>query len=231
MNFYNEIDPFAAAWLRELIKADQIAPGIVDERSIEDITPDELRQYTQCHFFAGIGVWSYALRCAGWPDDRPVWTGSCPCQSLSTATHGKSTAKELWPAFEALIAGGKPSTVFGEQVPKHWWVDRLVGDLESLDYNIGGAILPAYSTGKDHARARFYFVAYSYLRPKHDGTFNAKTQMLPRNCSDASELLQADGITTGMASRRICRGFGNALVAPVAQAFIEAFLEHEQTTV
>src|SRR6185437_16607497 len=111
--FYNEIDPFAAAWLRELIKADQIAPGIVDERSIEDITPDELRQYTQCHFFAGIGVWSYALRCAGWPDDRPVWTGSCPCQSLSTATHGKSTAKELWPAFEALIAGGKPSTVFG----------------------------------------------------------------------------------------------------------------------
>ena len=33
--YYNEHDPFAAAWLRELIKADLIAPGDVDERSIE----------------------------------------------------------------------------------------------------------------------------------------------------------------------------------------------------
>jgi len=71
MNFYNEIDPFAAAWLRELIAAGHIAPGIVDERSIEDIEPHELQDFTQCHFFAGIGVWSYALRRAGWPDDRP----------------------------------------------------------------------------------------------------------------------------------------------------------------
>ena len=71
--YYNEIDPFAAAWLRELIKAGHIAPGIVDERSIEDITPNELRDFTQCHFFAGIGVWSYALRLAGWADDRHRW--------------------------------------------------------------------------------------------------------------------------------------------------------------
>jgi DNA (cytosine-5)-methyltransferase 1 len=76
--YYNEIDPFAAAWLRELIKAKHIAPGDVDERSIEDVVPSELMGYTQCHFFAGIGVWSHALRCAGWTDDRPIWTGSCP---------------------------------------------------------------------------------------------------------------------------------------------------------
>jgi DNA (cytosine-5)-methyltransferase 1 len=31
--WYNEIDPFAAAWIRELIKAGVIAPGVVDERS------------------------------------------------------------------------------------------------------------------------------------------------------------------------------------------------------
>jgi hypothetical protein len=29
--YYNEFDPFAAAWLRELIKAGLIAPGDVDE--------------------------------------------------------------------------------------------------------------------------------------------------------------------------------------------------------
>lgn len=70
--YYNEIDPFAAAWLRELIKAGHIAPGIVDERSIEDVYPDDLREFTRCHFFAGIGVWSYALRRAGWTDAEAV---------------------------------------------------------------------------------------------------------------------------------------------------------------
>ena len=83
--YYNEIDPFAAGWLRNLIAAGHIAPGDVDERSIEDVSPDDLARYEQCHFFAGIGGWSYALRLAGWPDDRPVWTGSVPCQPLSSA--------------------------------------------------------------------------------------------------------------------------------------------------
>ena len=50
----------------------------VDERDIRDVRPDDLRGFTQLHFFAGIGVWTYALRRAGWPDDRPVWTGSLP---------------------------------------------------------------------------------------------------------------------------------------------------------
>ena len=86
--YYNEHDPKTAAWLRELIKRDLIAPGYVDERSIEDVKPDELSKYTQCHFFAGIGGWSLALRIAGWPDDRPVWTGSCPCQPFSAAGGG-----------------------------------------------------------------------------------------------------------------------------------------------
>jgi DNA (cytosine-5)-methyltransferase 1 len=33
--YYNEFDPFAAAWLRELMRAGHIAPGDVDERSIK----------------------------------------------------------------------------------------------------------------------------------------------------------------------------------------------------
>lgn len=58
--YYNEFDPFAAAWLRELIKAGYIADGEVDERSIADVTGADLAGFTQCHFFAGIGGWSYA---------------------------------------------------------------------------------------------------------------------------------------------------------------------------
>ena len=87
-SYYNEIDPFAAEMLRNLIAAGHIAPGDVDERSIEDVRPDDLRGYAQCHFFAGVGVWSYALRRAGYPDARPVWSGSCPCQPFSTAGKG-----------------------------------------------------------------------------------------------------------------------------------------------
>jgi len=39
--YYNEIDAFAAQWLRNLIAAGHIAPGIVDERSIEDVKIDQ----------------------------------------------------------------------------------------------------------------------------------------------------------------------------------------------
>ncbi len=88
MNYYNEIDPVAAQCLRELIKAGEIPAGDVDERSIEDVRPADLAGYVQCHFFAGIAGWAVALDLAGWPRDRPVWTGSCPCQPFSAAGKG-----------------------------------------------------------------------------------------------------------------------------------------------
>src|SRR6185369_15459542 len=140
--YYNEIDPYAAQWLRNLIAANLIAPGDVDERSIVDVRPAELAGYTQCHFFAGIGGWSYALRLAGWADDRPVWTGSCPCQPLSSAGKRKGHADErhLWPAFHRLIAECRPATVFGEQVASkdgREWFSAVRADLEGSGYACG----------------------------------------------------------------------------------------------
>ena len=44
---------------------------------------------THAALFAGIGGLSRALQLAGWSPDRPVWTGSPPCQSFSTAGKGK----------------------------------------------------------------------------------------------------------------------------------------------
>lgn len=42
MNYYNEHDKHAAQWLRNLIAEGHLPPGDVDERSIEDVRPDEL---------------------------------------------------------------------------------------------------------------------------------------------------------------------------------------------
>lgn len=116
--YYNEFDPFAAEWLRGLIKDGRIADGDVDERSITEVRAADLEGYTQCHFFAGIGGWSYALRLAGWPDDRAVWTGSCPCQPFSAAgkREGNDDERHLWPDFFRLIRECRPEAVFGEQV-------------------------------------------------------------------------------------------------------------------
>ena len=164
--YYNEIEPFAAQWLRNLIAAGHIAPGDVDERSIEDVRPDDLRGYAQCHFFAGVGVWSYALRLAGWPDDRPVWTGSCPCQPFSAAGKGAGFADErhLWPHFHWLIQECRPPVIFGEQVEaaiKHGWLDLVLDDLEGSGYAFGATGIPAAGVGAPHPRHRLYFVADS----------------------------------------------------------------------
>ena len=164
--YYNEFDPKAAAWLRELIKAGHIAPGDVDERSIVDIRPSDLIGYTQCHFFAGIGVWSYALRRAGWPDDRPVWTGSCPCQPFSAAGKGAGFTDErhLWPHFHWLIENCRPPVVFGEQVASKdglGWLDLVQADLEGSGYASGAVDTCAAGFGAPHIRQRLWWVAHS----------------------------------------------------------------------
>lgn len=164
--YYNEIDPNAAQWLRNLIHAGHIAPGIVDERSIEDVFPSDLRGFTQCHFFAGIGVWSHALRQAEWSDDRPVWTGSCPCQPFSAAGKGAGFDDErhLWPAFQHLIKECKPAIVLGEQVASKDsdpWIDLVHTDLEALGYAFGAIPFPSAGIGAPHIRDRLYWVADS----------------------------------------------------------------------
>ena len=180
-NYYNEFDPKAAAWLRELIRAGLIPPGDVDERSITEIKPHELTKDTQCHFFAGIGGWSLALQLAGWDPARPVWTGSCPCQPFSSAgtQAGADDKRHLWPVFFNLIRECAPPVVFGEQVASALvvgkvggkadagpvWLDRVSADLESAGYTVGACVLGAHSVGAPHIRQRLYWVADA----QHDG--------------------------------------------------------------
>jgi len=162
--YYNEFDPFAAQWLRNLIAAGHIAPGVVDDRSITDVTASDLKGFTQCHFFAGIGGWSLALRLAGVPDTFNCWTGSPPCQPFSAAGKqlGQLDERHLAPTFIRLIAECRPAVLFGEQVApaiaKHW-LDDLFTELEAETYACGAAVLPACSVGAPHKRDRLFFGA------------------------------------------------------------------------
>jgi DNA (cytosine-5)-methyltransferase 1 len=162
--YYNEIDPYCVEWLRSLIAAGLIAPGVVDSRPIQEVEPYELGDYTQCHFFAGIGGWSYAARLAGWPDDRPLWTGSCPCQPFSVAGRRKGIEdqRHLWPYFYRLIRASRPAHVMGEQVasaPGYAWLDGVGADLEAEAYTWRAVDIPACSVNAPQIRNRIYWVA------------------------------------------------------------------------
>ena len=177
--YYNEFNRQKAAWLRHLIEEGEIAHGVVDERSIAEVQPEDLAGFDQHHFFAGIGLWSLCLRRAGWPDDRPVWTGSCPCGPFSIAgkQEGFADPRHLWPDWFRLISQRRPDVLFGEQsADADLWIDLVSADLESIRYAIGTPDLPAAGFTGAHERQRFGFVAdtdntewWSDRAPWHDG--------------------------------------------------------------
>ena len=178
MNYYNEFDPFAAAWLRELISAKLIPRGLVDDRSITEVKAEDLEGFTQCHFFAGIGGWPLALQLAGVSHRTPLWTGSPPCQPFSVAGKqlGQLDDRHLAPTFMRLVDQCRPPVLFGEQVAaaigKHW-LDDLFTELERQGYVCGAAVLPAASVGAPHKRDRLFFGAVGNAFGKRRDGFNA----------------------------------------------------------
>ena len=251
--YYNEFDPYAAQWLRNLIDAGEIAPGDVDDRSIVDVRANDLVGYTQCHFFAGLGGWSLALRTANWPDDRPVWTGSCPCQPFSAAGKQKGTDddRHLWPVWFNLVKKCRPRAIFGEQVASKAadeWLDILSNDLEKENYAVGAIDLPACYVGAPHLRQRRWFVGdaddprLQGSRPERSDSGRGLTNGFSRPASrghwDRAEYLPCiDGksrpvepgtfpLAHGVPGRvgRL-RAYGNAIVPQVASEIISAYME------
>jgi len=236
-NYYNEIDPAMAAWLRELIRAGHIPQGDVDTRSIKEVQASDLKGRNQCHFFAGIGGWPLALRLAGWRDDRRVWTGSCPCQPFSIAGKGAGVEDErhLWPVWLPLIEADEPPTVFGEQVagtPGVKWADRVAEDFEALGYSFGAAVLQGPLVGAPHQRDRFYFVADAGRTDPARRTADRRGITVPQEMGEPwgfthwnggmpDPRLLDDGIPRHMA-KSIVGGFGNAIIPGLAAEFIIA---------
>lgn len=166
---YNDVEPFAAQWTRNLISAGELAPGVVDERSIRDLKPADVAGYRQFHAFSGIGIWSRALRDAGFPDDANIWSGSCPCNPFSQAgqKRGFEDERHLWPEWFRLISACRPSIVVGEQVASKdglAWLDAVFVNLEGADYTVRAIDSCAAGYGAPHIRQRLYFAAVARER-------------------------------------------------------------------
>lgn len=255
--YYNEIDPVAAEVLRTLIANNVIAPGVVDTRSIMDVQPDDLDGFTQCHFFAGAGLWSVAARLAGWPDDKPLWSGSCPCQPFSVAGKGAgfNDTRHLWPDFFRLIGSRRPPVVVGEQVAGqagYGWLDRVLFDLADEDYAARGVDLTALAVDAPHIRQRIYWLAVADAcgggragRP--EGAIRRQVERVAterpadRYWSDAEWIRCPDGkyrrtkpglrvLVNELAERSdLWRLAGNSVVAELAAEVLRAYLETENS--
>lgn len=162
--YYSEWEPFAARWLRNLAAAGEIPAGVVDERDVRLVRPEDVAQYAVQHYFAGLAGWALALRLGGWPEGRPVWSASLPCQPFSSAGQGKGVEDErhLWPCFLSLVSALEPPTIFGEQVAskkgRAWLADVFI-DLESVGYAVAAADLCASGVGAPHIRQRLFWCA------------------------------------------------------------------------
>ena len=247
--WYNDIDPYVCQWVRNLIKTKLITDGEVDERPIQDVRPIDLKPFTRCHFFCGIAGWELALRQADFPTDRQVWTGSCPCQPFSAAgqARGFDDERHLWPFWFHLIDVCRPPTIFGEQVANGagLWLDLVLADLESADYAVGAAVLPAAGVGAPHKRERFWFVADAAEHgceglqrgakaqvsqdgpPQALGTWNDAGNPFndwQKLLAESHVVRVDDGVSSSLDIRPRLHAYGNAIVPQVAAEFITAYL-------
>jgi DNA (cytosine-5)-methyltransferase 1 len=217
MCYYNDHEPFACQWLRNLITAGHLPVGTVDERDIRRVQPDEVRSFVHCHFFAGIGGWPLALALAGWDAARPVWTASCPCQPFSTAglQKGEADERHLWPALFALVRECQPDCLLGEQVggaAGYEWLDGIRTDLESQGYAFAAADLPAAGVGAPHIRQRLFWGAVRLADADSGGCGRAGAHLLPgparSTVSDSGRTSSASGL--GNANQVRLQGHGAA---------------------
>lgn len=174
---YNENDPFAAQWLRELIKTGEITQGDVIETDIRSLHGSDIAQYDQIHLFAGIGVWARAVRDTGLENENLI-SGSCPCQPFSVGKKGKGKSFEehtkderhLWPHMRRVIGEINEARVdpipivFGEQVHgstsgEKWFYQLVQPEMERKGYRCGAISLGSHSVGGAHKRQRLYWSA------------------------------------------------------------------------
>lgn len=168
MIYYNDNEPFVAQWLLNLVAAEHITRGEVDDRDMREIDPASLHGFRRWHLCAGIGGFELGAMWAGWPDDATLLTAGFPCQPFSVAGQQQGIADDryLWPVVLGFVRALRPEYVLLENVPaidgrKHMVLDRVLSDLEESGYSAGPLEIPACAVDAPHIRNRVWIVAHA----------------------------------------------------------------------
>jgi len=240
--------------MRLLTQNKTLPPGKVLEADINEVTSTQLIEFTQCHFFCGIGGWPLSCDMAGIPQNFPIWTASLPCQPFSRAGYqrGFTDRRHLWPVFFNLVEQCRPPILVGEQVVSNtalkWW-DKVARDLEGIGYAVAAIALPASSVGAYHKRDRLYWGAVAnthitnptperkqwsrgFCRAEKDSRFDIWDNPEWVRCSDGKARPikpgihpMVDGLSQRVGRLDALRGYGNAIVPQLGAVFLQEFLE------
>jgi DNA (cytosine-5)-methyltransferase 1 len=98
-----------------------------------------------------------------------VICGGFPCQDISIAGAGaglEGARSGLWSEIKRLVGELRPRIVYVENVAALLGrgLDRVLGDLAELRYDVQWDVIPASALGARHQRRRVWIVAY-----RHDG--------------------------------------------------------------
>jgi DNA (cytosine-5)-methyltransferase 1 len=104
-------------------------------------------------------------------------SGGFPCQAFSTATHGKSTADDLWPEMYRVIQEIRPKLVFAENVSIKA-ITKAATDCRKSGYRTKTLALSAADMGADHNRSRYWLIAYSDDSRELLGSVNVQTSRM-----------------------------------------------------
>jgi len=157
--------------------------------------------------------------------------GGFPCQPFSTASHGRKTATDLWPAMLRVVDDIGPKYVIGENVSEKA-ISIAASDLRSRGYRTNYRCISANDCGADHQRDRWWIVAHSHDESEFYGTFNAEMAFLPKLCKGlwgAANYARTIGVSDGLPSRvdRL-RALGNAVVPQIPEIIGRAIMEAMQ---
>lgn len=94
-----------------------------------------------------------------------IISGGYPCQPFSTAGNrkGENDDRHLWPEVKRILQEIRPTWFIGENVAGHitLGLDKVLFDLESIDYSWQPFVIPASAVGAIHRRDRVFIVAHT----------------------------------------------------------------------
>ena len=164
-------------------------------------------------------------------------TGGFPCQPFSRAgkQKGEIDNRYLWPEMLRIIKKTQPRWIIGENVTgiTDLVFDKVLFDLESQNYEVWAAIIPACAVNAQHRRDRVWFMAYSKgsstVKMLRKGTISSQLRGSIGGMWEYWSNEPAVGRVVNGIPNRVdrLRSLGNAIVPQVATVIIEGIRQVE----